>query len=239
MYDAWCIHLYMILIHACMMYISLAFDPWPWCMYVWCIHLLSLILTHVCMMHVFMMRHICHTWTNLDPDAYIHYACMHDAYTYAPWSLCICAWCIYVWCIHLWSLILDYAACVYDAAEILSPTDERTDEQGDSRSRIHDPDTCVYDAFIMFLDPWLWCMCVWCTYLWSSILDPDTCMYDASIYVPRSLTILHVCMMHISMILDPWLWSMCVWCTYLWSSILDPDACVYVWCMYLWCDIFR
>ena len=37
-----------------------------------------------CMIHVFMMRHICHAWTNLDPDAYIHYACMHDAYTYAP-----------------------------------------------------------------------------------------------------------------------------------------------------------
>ena len=32
------------------------------------------------MMHVFMMRHICHAWTNLDPDAYIHYACMHDVY---------------------------------------------------------------------------------------------------------------------------------------------------------------
>ena len=33
------------------------------------------------------------------------------------------------------------------------------------------------------------------------ILDPDTCMYDAYIYVPRSLTLMHVCMMHISMIL--------------------------------------
>ena len=26
----------------------------------------------------------CHAWTNLDSDAYIHDACMHDAYTYAP-----------------------------------------------------------------------------------------------------------------------------------------------------------
>ena len=45
-----------------------------------------------------------------------------------------------------------------------------------------------------------------------SILDPgpDTCMCDAYIYVPRSLTMMHVCMMHISMILD-----------------LDPEACVY------------
>ena len=50
----------------------------------------------------------------------------------------------------------------------------------------------------------------------SMILDPDTCMYDAFIYVPRSLTMMHVCMMHISMILD-----------------LDSEACMYVWCMYL------
>jgi hypothetical protein len=59
----------------------------------------------------------------------------------------------------------------------LSPTDERTNEQGDSRSRI---------------------------------VDPDTCVYDAHIYDPRSLTLIYVCLMHISMILDPWLWSMCV-----------------------------
>ena len=39
----------------------------------------------------------------------------------------------------------------------------------------------------------------------SMILDPDTCMYDAFIYVPRSLILMHVCMMHISMILDLYL----------------------------------
>ena len=33
------------------------------------------------------------------------------------------------------------------------------------------------------------------------MLDPDICMYDAYIYVPRSLTPMHVCIMHISMIL--------------------------------------
>ena len=51
----------------------------------------------------------------LDHYAYVHDALMYDA------------------CIHPWSLILDYAACVYDAAEILL----RTDEQGNSRSRIY------------------------------------------------------------------------------------------------------
>ena len=44
---------------------------------------------------------------------------------------------------------------------------------------------------------------------------PDTCMCDAYIYVPRSLTMMHVCMMHISMILD-----------------LDPETCVYGACVY-------
>ena len=29
----------------------------------------------------------------------------------------------------------------------------------------------------------------------SMILDPDTCMYDAYIYVPRPLTLMHVCVM--------------------------------------------
>ena len=47
------------------------------------------------------------------------------------------------------------------------------------------------------------------------ILEPDACIYDAFIYVPRSLTMMHVCMMHISMILD-----------------LDPEACVYGACVY-------
>ena len=50
-----------------------------------------------------------------------------------------------------------------------------------------------------------------------SILDPgpDTCMCDVYIYVPQSLTMMHVCMMHISMILD-----------------LDPETCVYGACVY-------
>ena len=40
------------------------------------------------------------------------------------------------------------------------------------------------------------------------ILDPDACIHDVYIYDLRSLTLMHVCMMHIPM-------------------ILDPDACVY------------
>ena len=44
------------------------------------------------------------------------------------------------------------------------------------------------------------------------ILDPDTCMNDA--YAPRSLFLMHMCKMYISMILA-----------------LDPQACMYA-CMY-------
>ena len=36
-------------------------------------------------------------------------------------------------------------------------------------------------------------------------------MYDAFIYVPRSLTMMHVCMMHISMILDLILKHACIY----------------------------
>ena len=49
----------------------------------------------------------------------------------------------------------------------------------------------------------------------SMMLDPDTCMYDAYIYVPRSLILIHACMMHKAMILA-----------------LDPEACMYAWCIY-------
>ena len=99
-----------------------------------------------------------------------------------------------------------------------------------------DLDACMYDAYIY--DPWSWCMYVWCGKfcsertdkailgVWygydahiydafSHDFDPDTCMYDAYIYVPRSLILIHMCIMHIEMILG-----------------LDPEMCLYVWCIY-------
>ena len=78
---------------------------------------------------------------------------------------------------------------------------------------ILDPDTCDHDAH-------------------EFIHDPDTYVYDAFINVPRSLTLMHVCMMHISMILDldsdafmyvSFLTVMFVcMCD---AQILDPDTC--------------
>ena len=71
----------------------------------------DLTMLHVCVMHISMMQQFghrrtdgrtngdpdmlmydacihdaayCHACTNLDSDAYIHYACMYYAYTYAP-----------------------------------------------------------------------------------------------------------------------------------------------------------
>ena len=96
-------------IHDACMHDAYIYAPWSlcicqwcinvWCMCVWCIYPWcgsfvmegrtdepTVILTRVCMMHVFMMRHICHACTNLNSDAYIHYACIYYAYKYAPWS---------------------------------------------------------------------------------------------------------------------------------------------------------
>ena len=39
-------------------------------------------MTYMCTLDACMMRQIFHAWRNLDPDAYIHDACLHDAYTY-------------------------------------------------------------------------------------------------------------------------------------------------------------
>ena len=198
----------------CMYICPSILDP-DTCIHVWCIHLLSVILTHVCMMDVFMMRHICHAWTNLDSDAYIHDACMHDAYTYAPWSLCICAWCINVWCIHPWSLILDYAACVYDAAEILFRTNEPTNKAilGVGWTNV-DLDVCMFDAYI---------------------LDPDTRGHDAYMYdawcIHLYMILIHACMMYISLAFDPWPWCMYVWCIHLLSLILTHVCMMHVFMM--------
>ena len=210
------------------MHVSLAFDPWPWYIYVWCIHLLSVILTHVCMMHVFMMRHICHACTNLDSDAYIYYACMYYAYTYAPWSLWICAWCIHLWswsmhvcmildpdvCMHVrcicsWSWYMwpwCMYACMYDSW-LWCMCD----------AYVLDHDAHTYCAFIH--DPWSWYMHVWCIYQLSSIIDFDACVYGTYIYGT-----------------GPWLLCMCVWCIYLWFwTLILKHACMYdswPWCMY-------
>ena len=82
---------------------------------------LYMILIHACMMNLYMIR---------DPDT-----CMYDAHICDPWSLTL----MHVCMMHI-SMILNhacmYCACIYDAAEILSRTDQRTDEQGDSGSRM-------------------------------------------------------------------------------------------------------
>ena len=120
---------------------------------------------------------------------------------------------MYPWCMYPW--------CIYPSMIHVS--------------MILDPDTCMYDAYILM---WLWCTCLLCIYPWPLILI-HALMYDAYIHDPWYLTMLYVC----------------VWCTYLWSLILDyaacvcmmhismildldPEACMYVWCMYLWCGKF-
>ena len=78
------------------------------------------------------------------------------------------------------------------------------------------PDICEYDAYTH--DPW------------SAILDLDAYTYDARMYDayicdPWSLTLMHVCMMHVSTILDP---DSCVYDAFIYDpwSLTDPDVCM-------------
>ena len=76
------------------------------------------------------------------------------------------------------------------------------------------------------------------------ILDLDVCMYDAYIYVPWSLTLMHVSMMHIFLIpIRVAMMYIYVWCIYPWSLILMHACMMHIlltfdpwpWCMYVWC----
>ena len=95
---------------------------------VWCMYLLSWSLTqrYVCMMNIFMILDACM------PDVCMHDACIHNAYLYAPWSRCMCVSCMNERYTYLWSLTLMRVSMM----RYFSVTDQRTNEQGDSRSRI-------------------------------------------------------------------------------------------------------
>ena len=161
----------------------------------------------------------------LDPDTYLY-----DAFINVPWS-----WYMHVWCIYQLSLIIDSDACVYDAHiygngpwhacmygawiyDAIFFGDERTDE------RTNKAILGVWWSFTLSMYVWyMWLRCtyVWCIshYVWSWYMQ---CMYDAYIYVPRSLTLMHVCMMHIFLIL------ICAWCINVCDprSLTLPHACM-------------
>ena len=148
----------------------------PWCMYARFIYLWPLILMHMCMMHVSLILglDVC----RFDACVYDAYISMilepsYDGYIYDSWPLTLIMmdismildpwpWCMYVWWIYLWSLILMHVCmmqvwmihismifypdtCIYDAG--LFP-DQRTDEQGDSRSWM-----CTYQRSDIWYTP--------------------------------------------------------------------------------------
>ena len=96
---------------------------------------------HVSMMDVSMILDpdTCMYDAYIYPDTHEYDAHMYDAFIHDDWS-----WYMHVWCIYLCSSILDSDACMYDAYVIciydswiydaIFFGDERTDEQGDSRS---------------------------------------------------------------------------------------------------------
>ena len=101
------------------------YDPglWSWYKHVWCTYLRSLILIHVCIMQVCMM--------NFDPQSL---ALMH-------------VWCMNVKCTYLWSWCMHVSMM----RQILFRTDERTNEQGDSRSWIQEILVALTDKYFFLI----------------------------------------------------------------------------------------
>ena len=172
----------------------------------------------------------------------MHVCMMHD-----PWS-----WYMHVWCIYQCSPILDSDACVYDAhiydpgpwswsmhvcvvhVSMMRQILSRTDEQGDSRSRIRSL-TLMY---VWCIYSWSWYTWPWYTYIWCMISafihDPDT----ACIFGLRSLTLIHVCVMHTSIIRDPdtCVYDACIHDAAYLSCMYKPWLwCIYTLCMYVLC----
>ena len=90
-----------------------------WCVWYTYLWSWSLILVHACMMQVSKI---------IDPDTCVYHAGMYDEF----WSSILGPYaCVMHECIMYISMILMHA-CIYDAANFVP--DQRTDEQGDSRS---------------------------------------------------------------------------------------------------------
>ena len=115
---------------------------------------------------------------------------------------------------------------------------------------------CMYPCNLILIHEWyMWLWCTWCIYPWSLILiyacmmyismffDPcldeyilgrfshgyDAHMYYAFINVPRSSTLMHVCIMHISMILYlGYEVCICVWCMMYFRSVILIHAYICV-----------
>ena len=92
-----------------------------WCVWYTYLWSWSLILVHACMMHVTKV---------IDPDTCVYHAGMYDEF----WSSILGPYaCVMHECITYISMILMHACiydvCIYNATEILSPTDQGTNER--------------------------------------------------------------------------------------------------------------
>ena len=97
-------------------------------------------------------------------------------------------------------------------------TDEQTNEQGDSRSLIDGRiiDTRIIDMHIIdknIIDARI---------IDTRIIDMIVSLSSTILYLWTS-TLMHVCMMHVSLIMDP---KSCVYDAYIVCTILDPDVCM-------------
>ena len=140
---------------------------------------------HKCMIHIFLIL-------IPDPDTCMHLWCMY------LWCMHVCmilVWCTNVWYIYFWSwsLILIHAcihdAYICDAAYFVTngPTDQRTNEQGDSRSWI--------DSSLVFL------LCLSLSLLlWVCLLF--VCLFAISLFV--SLYICCLLFVYLFDLIDNW-----------------------------------
>ena len=126
---------------ACMHDAYMILSPWPWTLML--VHLMHVYMMHVCMMHVCMILVWCtNVWYTYfwSWSLILIHACIYDAY--------ICDVCMNVWSLYdaqmydtyisdpdPWSLYMHVSMMHISVMQhILSQTDQRTNEQGDSRS---------------------------------------------------------------------------------------------------------
>ena len=148
----WCIYPWcLILIHACMMHISMFLDHWSWYMRVWCTKQWSwpLILKRVCMHDASMydsgpwswMYDACNnaSFSRICVYMMLPDACMHDAYIYYSWPFTLMHVCMMHRCMMHNAQIYDsvpwswwcmnLGRCMYIwCGTFWGPTDQRTNK---------------------------------------------------------------------------------------------------------------
>ena len=146
------------------MYTWCMYAPWSlcicqWCINVWCIHPWSLRLDYAAC--------VC--------DAYIHDAAIlsrKDGRTNQWWSWHACVWCMYSWCsifvMHVQTSTLMH---IYVMHVCIMHIHMLLDHVGTMHIHMILDNMSMMHTFVIF-NPWLCCMCVWCS--WNFVTNQPT-----------------------------------------------------------------